>query len=216
MVNLYGISKFHVKLFTDAVFGISITLLAVELKVPNIDNSDILDISQFQELSTIFVSYITSFVIIGMYWITYHSVFNPIRHTTDLMIWLNLSFLLLIALIPFSVRLIDTYENQYSFIIYSLIQILTGMMLFLLWQHAIRRRHGKSNDGNDTINSLIIKLTYIRTIIIPIVFIFSIIISFYYLEIASVFPLTIIPISLIIRFRFRNYDKLYVEEARDS
>ena len=90
------------------------------------------------------------------------------------------------------------------------------MMLFLIWQHAIRRRHGKSNDGNDIINSLIIKLTYIRTIIIPIVFIFSIIISFYYLEIASVFPLTIIPISLIIRFRFRNYDKLYVEEARDS
>ena len=215
MVNLYGISKFHVKLFTDAVFGIAITLLAVELKVPNIDNSDILDISQFQELSTIFVSYITSFVIIGMHWITYHSVFNPIRHTTDLMIWLNLSFLLLIALIPFSVRLIDTYENQYSFIIYSLIQIVAGMMLFLLWQHGIRSQHGKSNDGNDTINSLIIKLTYIRTIIIPIVFIFSIIISFYSLEIASVFPLTIIPFSLIIRFRFRNYDKLYLEEARD-
>lgn len=215
MVNLYGISKLHVKLFTDAVFGIAITLLAVELQVPNIDNSDILDISQFQELSTIFVSYITSFVIIGMYWITYHSVFNPIRHTTDLMIWLNLSFLLLIALIPFSVRLIEKYENQYSFIIYSLIQILIGMMLFLMWQHAIRRRplQGKSNDGNDTINSLIIRLTYIRTIIIPIVFIFSIIISFYSLDIASVFPLTIIPISLIIRFRFRNYDKLYVEEA---
>lgn len=215
MVNLYGISKFHVKLFTDAVFGIAITLLAVELQVPNIDNSDILDSSQFQELSTIFVSYITSFVIIGMYWITYHSVFNPIRHTTDLMIWLNLSFLLLIALIPFSVRLIEKYENQYSFIIYSLIQILIGMMLFLIWQHAIRRRplQGKSNDDNDTINSLIIRLTYIRTIIIPIVFIFSIIISFYSLDIASAFPLTIIPISLIIRFRFRNYDKLYVEEA---
>jgi uncharacterized membrane protein len=215
MVNLYGISKLHVKLFTDAVFGIAITLLAVELQVPNIENSDILNSSQFQELSTIFVSYITSFVIISMYWITYHSVFNPIRHTTDLMIWLNLSFLLLIALIPFSVRLIEKYENQYSFIIYSLIQILIGMMLFLLWQHAIRRRplQGKSNDGNDTINSLIIRLTYIRTIIIPIVFIFSIIISFYSLDIASVLPLTIIPISLIIRFRFRNYDKLYVEEA---
>jgi uncharacterized membrane protein len=92
MVNIYGISKFHVKLFTDAVFGVAITLLAVELQVPNIDNSGILDSSQFEEFSTIFVSYITAFVIIGMYWITYHSVFNPIRHTTDLMIWLNLSF----------------------------------------------------------------------------------------------------------------------------
>ena len=94
-------------------------------------------------------------------------------------------------------------------------QVLTGMMLFLIWQHAIRKRilQGKSNDGNDTINSIIIRLTYIRTITIPIVFIISIIISFYYLDIASVLPLTIIPISLIIRFRFRNHDKLYVEEA---
>jgi TMEM175 potassium channel family protein len=138
MVNIYGISKFHVKLFTDAVFGVAITLLAVELQAPNIENSGIFDISQFEELFTIFVSYITAFVIIGMYWITYHSVFRPLRRTTDLMIWLNLSFLLLIALIPFSVRLIDKYENQYSFIIYSLIQILTGMMLFLIWQHAIK------------------------------------------------------------------------------
>ena len=215
MVNIYGISKFHVKLFTDAVFGVAITLLAVELQVPNIDNSDIIDSSEFEELVTTFVSYITAFVIIGMYWITYHSVFNPIRHTTDLMIWLNLSFLLLIALIPFSVRLIDKYDNQVSFIIYSLMQVLTGMMLFLIWQHAIRKRTllGKSNDGNDTINSIIIRLTYIRTITIPIVFIISIIISFYYLDIATVFPLTIIPISLIMRFRFRNHDNLYVEEA---
>ena len=168
-----------------------------------------------RSLVTTFVSYITAFVIIGMYWITYHSVFNPIRDTTDLMIWLNLSFLLLIALIPFSVRLIDKYDNQVSFIIYSLMQVPTGMMLFLIWQHAIRKRilQGKSNDGNDTINSIIIRLTYIRTITIPIVFIISIIISFYYLDIASVLPLTIIPISLIIRFRFRNHDKLYVEEA---
>lgn len=65
MVNIYGISKFHVKLFTDAVFGVAITLLAVELQAPNIENSGIFDISQFEELFTIFVSYITTFVIIG-------------------------------------------------------------------------------------------------------------------------------------------------------
>jgi uncharacterized membrane protein len=161
-----GVMYYSFKLFTDAVFGVAITLLAGELQLPNIDNSGILDSSQFEELSTIFVSYITAFVIIGMYWITYHSVFNPIRHTTDLMIWLNLSFLLLIALIPFSVRPIDKYDNQVSFIICSLMQVLTGMMLFLIWQHAIRKRilQGKSNDGNDTINSIIIRLTYIRTI----------------------------------------------------
>jgi uncharacterized membrane protein len=114
MVNIYGISKFHVKIFTDAVFGVAITILAVELQVPDIDSSSLIDSSEFEELATTFVSYITTFIIIGIYWITYHSIFNPIKHTTDLMIWLNLSFLLFIGIIPFSVRLTDKYDNLNS------------------------------------------------------------------------------------------------------
>jgi uncharacterized membrane protein len=217
MVNIYGISKFHVKIFTDAVFGVAITLLAVELQVPDIDSIDssLIDSREFEELATTFVSYITTFFIIGIYWITYHSIFNPVRHTTDLMIWLNLSFLLLIAIIPFSVRLIDKYDNQNSFIFYSLIQILTGLVLFFMWLHAIKKQllDVKSNDGSKTISSVIIRLTYIRTIIIPIVFVISIILSFSYPDIASIFPLILIPISFMVRLRYKHYGKLYAEEV---
>jgi uncharacterized membrane protein len=95
-------------------------LLNLLLKIQILDSSNLIDSREFEELATTFVSYITTFIIIGIYWITYHSIFNPIRHTTDLMIWLNLSFLLFIVIIPFSVRLIDKYYNQNSLIFYSL------------------------------------------------------------------------------------------------
>jgi uncharacterized membrane protein len=223
MVNIYGISKNHVKLFTDAVFGIAITIHAIELQVPNLDNNGLINSEELDELYTTFTSYIISFIVIGLYWITYHSVFNPIKHTTDLTIWLNLLFLLFIALIPFSDKLTEQYDNnQYSFIFYATVQILTGLMLFLIWQHAKRndllllgKNDNNSDKGyeNNDLNTLIIKLTFIRTIIIPIVMIISIIISFYNLEIAYVFPAIIIPISLIIRSRYKNYNELYMKES---
>ena len=117
MVNIYGISKFHIKIFTDAVFGVAITILAVELQVPRLDGISLISSGEFGEIATTFISYITTFVIIGIYWITYHAVFNPIRRTTDLMIWMNLSFLMFIAIIPFSIRLMNEYNNQHSFIL---------------------------------------------------------------------------------------------------
>lgn len=131
------------------------------------------------------------------------------------MIWLNLSFLLFIAIIPFSVRLIDKYDNQNSFIFYSLIRILTGLMLFFMWQHAIKKQllDGRSNNGNNTISSVIIRLTYILTIIISIFFVISIILSINYPGIASKFPLIVIPISFIVRLRYKHHNKPYAEEV---
>ncbi|HET8793943.1 MAG TPA: TMEM175 family protein, partial [Nitrososphaeraceae archaeon] len=163
MVNIYGISKFHIKIFTDAVFGVAITILAVELQVPNLDGIKLVDSTEFGEIAKTFISYITTFVIIGIFWITYHAVFNPIKRTTDLMIWLNLAFLMFIAIVPFSIRLMNEYNNQNSFIFYSLIQILTGLILFLMWRHALRRQliATKGENSNYELNLVLVRLTYI-------------------------------------------------------
>lgn len=216
MVNIYGISKFHIKIFTDAVFGVAITILAVELQVPNLDGVSLIDSGKFEEIATIFISYITTFVIIGIYWITYHAVFNPVRITTDLMTWLNLSFLMFIAIIPFSVRLMNEYHNQYSFIFYSLVQILTGLVLFFMWRHAIKKQllSGRDKDDANPLSPVIIRLTYIRTIIIPIAYVISITFSFIYPHIVSLFPLLIIiPVSLLLRWKYKNHDKLHAAEV---
>lgn len=216
MVNIYGISKFHIKIFTDAVFGVAITILAVELQVPNLDGIKLVDSTEFGEIAKTFISYITTFVIIGIFWITYHAVFNPIKRTTDLMIWLNLAFLMFIAIVPFSIRLMNEYNNQNSFIFYSLIQILTGLILFLMWRHALRRQliATKDENSNYELNLVLVRLTYIRTIIIPTTYAISILASFLHPHLASIFPLIIIlPVSFLLRWRYKSHSDLHAEEV---
>jgi len=198
------------------VFGVAITILAVELQVPHLDGVTLIHSGEFGEIATTFISYITTFVIIGIYWITYHAVFNPIRRTTDVMIWMNLSFLMFIAIIPFSIRLMNEYNNQHSFIFYSVIQIMTGLILFLMWQHAIRKGTLVSTENEDVVqlNTEVIRLTYYRTIIIPIAYMISIAFSFINPHIVTIFPLIIIiPVSIFLRWKYKNHRDLHAHEV---
>jgi hypothetical protein len=68
--------------------------------------------------------------------------------------------------------------------------------------------------GNaNTLSPVVIRLTYIRTIIIPFAYLISIIFSFIYPHIVSIFPLIIIiPVSLLLRWRYKNHEELHAEE----
>ena len=211
MVNIYGINKSHVRFFSDAVFAVAITLLAVGIQVPQLDGDAVVSSKDFDELSSTLLSYVISFIIIGVYWITYHSIFNMISNrTTDVIVWLNIIFLMFIALIPFSLRLSEAYDdNFYAYTFYSLIQIATGLMLFSIWNYTVRN-HLFSDEKK--INSDIKKLTYIRTIVIPIIFAISLMISLYEVDLAWLFTFVFIPISISMRIVYRRHKELYLQD----
>jgi hypothetical protein len=83
-----------------------------------------------------------------------------------------------------------------------------------MWRHAISKQllNSKDKDSNNTMSPVVIRLTYIRTITIPIIFVISITLSFNYPDIASIFPLIVIPISLLVRLRYKNHNELYARE----
>ena len=92
-------------LFTDAVFAIAITLLIIEIKVPEMHGDEATEgalVRSMLHLIPKFAGFFISFMLIGMYWTRHHFLFGFVVDYTPKLIWLNLLFLVSIVLMPFS------------------------------------------------------------------------------------------------------------------
>jgi uncharacterized membrane protein len=179
------------RFFTDAVFGVAITLLAVDFAIPQIGSEGSFNDEELSDLSFNIILFVISFVIIGMYWNTYQSVFSMTAKTTDLMIWLNIIFLMFITMIPFTFKLTNIYNtNTYAYGFYCVVQIFAGAILFGIWINILK---GRLYFPDKNITSEIKRLTYFRTIMIPGVFLISLVTLIHSLELAVGITFFIIP-----------------------
>jgi uncharacterized membrane protein len=83
--------------FTDGVIAIIITIMVLELKVPQ-DAS----LGALAAVSPVFLSYALSFLYIAIYWNNHHHFFHLVRHVDGLMLWANLHLLFWLSLVPFA------------------------------------------------------------------------------------------------------------------
>ncbi|MDW3612024.1 MAG: TMEM175 family protein [Nitrososphaeraceae archaeon] len=193
----------HVISFSDAIFAFAITLMALSIDIPdlpsNLTQSELLD--KLYDLFPQFESYIISFAVIAIFWVSYHQVFNHIKGSHIIMVYLNLLFLLLITLLSLSTSLVINYGGYHiPYIIYSIMVILTSSLLAMIWWHAT-----KDNlliDKN--LHQFYIKGVMINLISIPLVFTVSIIISFVNLDIAEYFWLVIAPLNIAIKQKYKH------------
>ena len=96
--------------FSDAVMAVAITLLVLDLKLPgNVSDAE-LGHALHASLPNL-AAYALSFVVIGLLWIGHHQQFSQIRRVDGVLIWLNLFFLLTIALIPFVTSLLSEHGD---------------------------------------------------------------------------------------------------------
>jgi len=124
---------------TDGVFAIVMTLLVLEIGIPEIAQSSLHTElpRRLLELWPKFLSYAISFIILGMFWYLHHISFRYIKRSDNGLIWLNIFFLMFVALIPFSTSLFGSYRNeQLPLVIYAINIILVNVMRFLLWTYA--------------------------------------------------------------------------------
>jgi len=169
--------------FSDAVFAIAITLLALELRVPQIPESTAASElpDALLELWPNVFSFVLSFWIIGSYWLAHHRIFHHVRAYDRRLLLINLLFLMWIVLMPFSSSLIGEYENlQLPVIVYAVHNILAGLTLSWLWRYA-------SKDGRfvrTDIDPRAVRYNNLRALFLPTVFVLSIGMSFISAEIA--------------------------------
>jgi uncharacterized membrane protein len=90
-------NKTRLEAFSDGVLAIIITIMVLELKVPH-DAT----LRALMELWNVFLSYLMSFIFVGIYWGNHHHLLHTVHHVNSKIIWANLGLLFSLSLIPFT------------------------------------------------------------------------------------------------------------------
>ena len=88
--------KNRLEAFSDGVIAIIITIMVLEMKVPHGDN-----LAALQPLIPVFISYVLSFVYVGIYWNNHHHLFQAAQKVNGAVLWANLHLLFWLSLFPF-------------------------------------------------------------------------------------------------------------------
>jgi uncharacterized membrane protein len=133
-------SKGRLEAFTDGVMAILITILVLELKIPHGT-----DLHALSDLLPIFLTYVLSFVNLGIYWNNHHHMLHATTRVDGAILWANLHLLFWLSLVPFTTGWMG--ENHYAATptaVYGLVLLLSAIAYYLL-QRAIIRGQGKGS-----------------------------------------------------------------------
>jgi uncharacterized membrane protein len=193
----------HVISFGDAIFAFAITLMTLSIDIPdlptNLTESQLS--SRLYDLYPQVESYIISFAVIAIFWISYHQVFNFITRSHISMVYLNLLFLLLITFLSITTSLVIEYDSyQIPYVIYCVVVIMTSSLLALIWWYATKNYRFVDKD----IHPLFIRGLMLNLLLVPFVFAISILVSFFDLDIAQYLWLVIVPLNIAVRRKYRH------------
>lgn len=136
-------SKERVEFFSDAVFAIILTLLVLELHVPEVaDNSNFGEyVTAMMPLIPKFISFILSFLMVSLYWVSHHYFFRHIHTVTIGLVWVNNLLLLKICFIPFPTALLGSHPtDQFPAMIYGLYSLISSLAFSFLRGYSIHNK----------------------------------------------------------------------------
>ncbi len=129
--------KGRVEAFTDGVIAIIITIMVLELKVPHGH-----DLAALKPLIPVFLSYVLSFVNIGIYWNNHHHTFQAVKHVGGGVLWANLHLLFWLSLVPFTTGFMG--ENGFTVAIYA-VNLLLCAIAYTILVIVLQNHHGKDS-----------------------------------------------------------------------
>jgi uncharacterized membrane protein len=130
-------SKSRVEAFSDGVIAILITIMVLELKVPHGT-----DFQALQPLLPVFLSYVLSFVFIGIYWNNHHHMFHATERISGGILWANLHLLFWLSLVPFATAWMgENHAASLPTAAYGGVLLASGIAYVIL-QSRIIKHHG--------------------------------------------------------------------------
>lgn len=142
-------SKGRMEAFSDGVIAVIITIMVLEMKSPHGTG-----LAALSPLIPVFLSYVLSFVYVGIYWNNHHHLLHAAQHVEGGVLWANLHLLFWLSLIPFATAWMG--ENHFApwpVALYGAVLLLAGTAYVILTKKLIKH-HGRGSKlaesiGND-------------------------------------------------------------------
>ena len=140
--------KGRLEAFSDGVIAIIITIMVLEMKVPHGA-----DLEAIVPLWPVFVSYVLSFVIVGIYWNNHHHMLHAVKQVSGAVLWSNLHLLFWLSLLPFTTGFMG--ENHFAPLPVALygVDLLMCAIAYFILVHALLASHGRDSEFAKRIGS---------------------------------------------------------------
>lgn len=161
-------NKARIEALSDGVFAIAMTLLVIEIHVPIVPDGAYSMLGLWNGLMHIIpsvASYVVSFTVLAMYWTSHHALFHFFTKTVNrTLLQLNMLYLMLLGLIPFSTALLATYHtNLLAVWVYGFNILAMGAAQYALFLYALRSKEVEMHD----ISSRTMTQAKIRALLTP-------------------------------------------------
>ncbi|MFA6530805.1 MAG: TMEM175 family protein [Candidatus Micrarchaeia archaeon] len=189
-----SVSMHRIEALTDGIFAFAMTMLVLSINIP-LSPSSLAGMSVGETLlgqTDRFVNYATSFLLLAIFWVSHHRVFDHLKGVDWKLVWGNVILLLFIALVPFSMELTNEFtKDPVADFLFGLNMFIIGTIYYLLWAYATdHRRLVKPSLNNEHIQR-----TKKALLTISLISLLSMFVAFVYPSLAPLVFL-IIPILL--------------------
>jgi uncharacterized membrane protein len=135
-----GMTKSRMEAFSDGVIAVIITILVLELKVPHDESVEAL-----APVLPVFLSYVLSFIYVGIYWNNHHHMLHAMRRVTGPVLWANLHLLFWLSLVPFVTGWMD--ENHFAAVTVAAygVVLLGSACAYTILTFVLLASHGKDS-----------------------------------------------------------------------
>ncbi len=133
-------SKGRMEAFSDGVLAVIITIMVLEMKSPHGTS-----LSALVPVIPVFLSYVLSFIYIGIYWNNHHHLLHATQRLNGATLWANLHLLFWLSLIPFTTAWVgENHLSSWPVAVYGIVLMLAGVAYFILTR-ALIRVHGEGS-----------------------------------------------------------------------
>ncbi|MBI5824232.1 MAG: DUF1211 domain-containing protein [Chloroflexi bacterium] len=131
----------RIEAFSDGVIAIIVTLLVLEIKIPEFEEHTLAGfLAVMTPLIPKLIGFAFSFFTVAIFWVNHHSFFHRIKHATWRLLWHNNLLLFFLSVVPFTTGFVGDYPfDRFVVAMYAFNLLLAGFAFSMMWQYALVR-----------------------------------------------------------------------------